>query len=301
MVTVEQILKKATQKLKKLEMKTPQLDAEVILCNTLGVDRIKLHIYPEMKISQEMCRKFWIDVEKRENNMPVQYIVNLQEFMGLDFLVEKGVLIPRADTELLVEESMKICKEKFAKLPTEALEIGVGSGAISVSLAKFIDEIRIKAIDISKKALEVAKKNAKTHGVDEKIEFLLGDIFAPITNKDEESFFDIIVSNPPYISNGDIETLIPQVKDYEPLIALVGGEDGLDFYRNIIAKSPNFLKDKGWLVLEIGYDQGCKVSELMEERGFKKIVVKKDLAGHNRLVIGEWQNDMKCDNIEEPE
>ena len=304
MLTIEQVLKKATIKLRtckikessmlvrghteQVDIKTPQLDAEVILYNLLGVDRIKLHIYPEKKISQEICRKFWVDVEKRESGMPVQYIVNRQEFMGLDFFVEKGVLIPRADTELLVVESLEICKTKLFKPFVEVFEIGTGSGAISVSLTKFIDRIRIKAVDISEKAIEVAKKNAYTHEVDEKIEFMLGDMFAPILNKGEENFFDIIISNPPYIPKREIEALIPQVKNYEPLLALDGGEDGLDFYRKIIEQSPNFLKEKGWLALEIGHDQGEKTSGLMNERGFRNVAVKKDLAGFDRVIVGQW-------------
>ena len=297
MPTVERIIQRAAKKFQTLNLEMPQLDAEVILCNILGVDRIKLHIYPNLSISRENCRKFWLDVKKRVNYMPVQYIIKRQEFMGLDFFVEEGVLIPRADTELLVEESINICKEIFFEVPVKVLEIGTGSGAISVSLAKYFDELEIKAVDISEEALKIAKKNAITHKVQDKIEFLQGDIFTPIKNKKAGKKFHMIVSNPPYISNDDVENLIMQVKGYEPLIALRSGEDGLDFYRTIINQAPEFLEYEGRLLLEIGYNQGEQVSRLMNERGFKNITVKKDLAGLNRLVVGEWQNDVKCDNI----
>ena len=286
METVENILKKAVQKLQEGKIHTPQLDAEVILSNLLQVERIKLHIYPEMEISREICQKFWTKVEKRLKNMPVQYIVHNQEFMGLDFWVEEGVLIPRADTEILVEKILDIYNENYSPSSIRLMDIGVGSGAISVSLAKLIERSQVYAVDISPKALEVAFKNAKIHGIEDKIVFLKGSLFHPLQGKTLEKAFDIIVSNPPYIPKRVIETLDKEVRDYEPHGALDGGEDGLDFYKKIIEKAPVFLKEKGLLAFEIGYDQGKDISNIMGEKGFSSIEVIKDLAGHDRVVLG---------------
>lgn len=288
METVESILKKAVGKLKKAEIDTPRLDAEVILCSLLGVERIQLHIHPEMEISREICQKFWANVEKRLKNMPVQYIVHQQEFMGLDFWVEEGVLIPRGDTEILVEKVLDIHKKNYLSANMKLMDIGVGSGAISVSLAKLIKNSQVYAVDISSKALEVALKNAKYHTVEDKIVFLKGSLFDGVKGKSLEETFDIIVSNPPYIPRKVIETLSKEVKNYEPSLALDGGEDGLDFYRKIIKEGPVFLKPQGWLIFEIGYDQGEDVKGMMEKVGFSSVEVIKDLAGHNRVVLGRW-------------
>ncbi|SCX74846.1 peptide chain release factor N(5)-glutamine methyltransferase [Alkaliphilus peptidifermentans] len=288
MTTVAELLKEAVNKFKSAGIETPQLDAEVILCNIMNFERIQLHIYPEREISQEICRKFWELVEKRLNRMPIQYIINRQEFMGLDFFVEEGVLIPRGDTEILVEEVIRLYGEFFKGTNGTILDIGTGSGAITVTLAILIKNSIVFSIDISHKALAIAKKNAKNHGVDHKINFLQGNLLDPLLNKGFEKTFHFIVSNPPYIPTETVKGLSSQVKDYEPELALDGGEDGLDFYRKIVNESPKYLINKGWLVFEIGYDQGEAVSRLMDEAGFSKVEIIKDLAGLDRVVKGEW-------------
>ncbi|MCC5912679.1 MAG: peptide chain release factor N(5)-glutamine methyltransferase [Clostridiaceae bacterium] len=286
-ITVREILQEAVQKFKAADIDTPQLDAEVILCHLLKLDRIKLHIYPEMEISREICQRYWENVEKRLNHMPVQYITKQQEFMGLDLLVEEGVLIPRGDTEVLVEKVIDLYNQHYAPGEIKLMDIGTGSGAIAVSLGHYIKDSQIYAIDISPKALEVAEKNRNYHELQDKITLLEGSLFAPLEGKDLKGTFDFIVSNPPYIPPEVVETLASNVKDYEPRLALEGGEDGLYFYREIVKLAPGFLKPEGWLAFEIGYDQGKTVQQLMKEAGFAAVEVIKDLAGLDRVVIGK--------------
>lgn len=287
MKTAVEVLKEAVEKLGLAGIDTPRLDAEVILSNLLGIERIRLHIHPEMKISREICQKFWKDVEKRLRRMPVQYIVNRQEFMGLDFWVEEGVLIPRGDTEILVEKVLELYQQYYAHKAVKVLDIGVGSGAITVSIGKYIEKSRIYGVDISPKAIEVASKNALKHGVENRITFFEGSLFEALRGKNLEKALDFIVSNPPYIPEKVIGTLSREVRDYEPLLALSGGEDGLDFYKEILKDAPTYLKDGGWLIFEIGYDQGEALEQMMKDRGFINIEVVKDLAGLNRVVIGK--------------
>ena len=202
--------------------------------------------------------------------------------MGLDFFVKEGVLIPRPDTETLVEEIIDLCKDKNEEV--DILDIGTGSGAITVSLAKYITNSKVMSFDISEIPLQVGKINAINNDVDNKIEFVKSDVFSAI--KDKEIQFDVIVSNPPYIPKKDIETLHTQVKDYEPYNALEGGEDGLDFYRQITKESIDYLKQGGILAYEVGHDQAEDVSEIMKSYGYTKIYKKKDIQGIDRVVIG---------------
>jgi release factor glutamine methyltransferase len=287
MVTVGQLLKEGTERLENVGVSTPRLDAEVLLYNLLDVERIYLHTYPEKEVSKETEESFWSGIEKREKFMPIQYIVNKQEFMGLDFDVEEGVLIPRGDTEILVEKVIDIYEKEFSPNSVKIMDIGTGSGAIVVSLAKFINNAILTAIDISPKALEIAKKNANANGVEKRITFHLGSLFNPIKGEDEYKTYDFIISNPPYIPRAVVETLDPWVKDYEPRLALDGGEDGLDFYREITITAKDYLKEEGWLLFEIGYDQGESVSALLNMNGFRDVKVLQDLAGLHRVVLGK--------------
>ena len=220
-------------------------------------------------------------MQDRLKGRPIAYIVENREFMGLDFYVKEGVLIPRPDTETLVEELIDICK---AKENLHILDIGTGSGAITISLAKYLPTSMVKSLDISDIPLEVGKQNAITNGVSERIEFIKSDLFNSIENTDMK--FDVIVSNPPYIPKCDIDTLHTQVKDYEPYNALEGGEDGLDFYRKITAQSKKYIKENGILAYEVGHDQAKDVAEIMVNNGYTNIYTKKDLQGIDRVVIG---------------
>ncbi|MDI9477087.1 MAG: peptide chain release factor N(5)-glutamine methyltransferase [Natronincolaceae bacterium] len=285
-VTIGHLLREGMERLKEANIPTPGLDAEVLLYNLLGVERIYLYMYREKEVSKEIQKEFWIGIEKRAKHMPIQYIVNRQEFMGLDFWVEKGVLIPRADTEILVEKIIDIYKSNYYPHTVRIMDIGTGSGAIAVSLAKYIDNCIITAIDICPNALKVAVKNADFHKVKHKIMFYSGNLFEPINKQDEYGTYDFIVSNPPYIPKSEIKTLGSNVKDYEPCLALDGGEDGLDYYKKITPEAKHYLKKGGWLLFEIGYSQGKDVSKILNINGFKNIDILKDLAGLDRVAIG---------------
>ena len=263
-MTIRDIIIKYSQELEKIS-DTPRLDVELFLQKALGgVDRIYIHLNLNKELTTEQYDEFIKYINDRINGRPVAYIVGNREFMGLDFFVKEGVLIPRPDTETLVEEIIELCKNKSEEI--NILDIGTGSGAITVSLAKYIENSKVMSFDISDIPLEVGKINA--------------------INNEAEKQFDVIVSNPPYIPKKDIETLHTQVKDYEPYNALEGGEDGLDFYRQITKESINYLKQGGILAYEVGHDQAEDVSEIMKSYGYTKIYKKKDIQGIDRVVIG---------------
>lgn len=261
---------------------TPKLDIEILLSKALGdVDRLYIHLNLHKELTKEQLDSFNEMIQDRLKGRPIAYIVNNREFMGLDFYVEEGVLIPRPDTEPLVEEVIELVK---GKENLKIVDIGTGSGAITVSLAKYIKDCQVYSLDISDKALSIGLKNAISNKVEDKINFIKSNIFSGIEDKGLK--LDVIVSNPPYIRRADIETLHTQVKDYEPYIALEGGEDGLDFYRDITRESVKYLKDKGILAFEVGHDQAEDVSEILKHNGYTNIYTKKDLQGIDRVVIG---------------
>ena len=261
---------------------TPKLDIEILLSKALGdVDRLYIHLNLHKELTKEQLDSFNKMIQDRLKGRPIAYIVNNREFMGLDFYVEEGVLIPRPDTEPLVEEVIELVK---GKENLKIVDIGTGSGAITVSLAKYIKDCQVYSLDISDKALSIGLKNAISNKVEDKINFIKSNIFSGIEDKGLE--LDVIVSNPPYIRRADINTLHTQVKDYEPYIALEGGEDGLNFYRDITRESVKYLKDKGILAFEVGHDQAEDVSEILKHNGYTNIYTKKDLQGIDRVVIG---------------
>ena len=280
-MTIRDIIIKNSQELENIS-DTPRLDVEILLEKALGnVDSLYIRLNLNKELTQEQEDLFNIFIQDRLKGRPVAYIVGNREFMGLDFYVQEGVLIPRPDTEPLVEELIELCREKEN---LSILDIGTGSGAITISLAKYLNTSKVKSFDISDIALEVGKKNAISNEVDDRVEFIKSDLFSSIENKSIQ--FDVIVSNPPYIPKKDIETLHTQVKDYEPYIALEGGEDGLDFYRSITEQSRMYLKENGILAYEVGHDQAQDVAEIMKSNGYTKIYTKKDLQGIDRVVIG---------------
>ena len=232
------------------------------------------------ELTNEQEEKFLSMINDRLNGRPIAYIVEHREFMGLDFYVKEGVLIPRPDTETLVEEIIDLCKDKEVNI----LDIGTGSGAITVSLAKYLSNANLTSFDIADIPLEIGKKNAIKNGVEEKVKFVKSDLFSAIKDKDVK--FDVIVSNPPYIRKSDMNTLHTQVKDYEPYNALEGGVDGLDFYRNITKHSNLYLNKGGILAYEVGHDQAQDVAMIMKNNGYTNIYTKKDIQGIDRVVIG---------------
>lgn len=291
-MTVGETLKNAADQLSEKKTRTPLLDAEVLLCAVLKLDRLYLYIQRNRQLTEKEQEVFESMLTKRLEGMPVQYILGHQEFMGLDFYVEEGVLIPRPDTEILVETVLDWVKEKgLSKTdvpPWTIVDLGTGSGAITVSLAKYIPNSTLYSVDISQRALAVGEKNAVHNGVREQIAFLEGDLFQPLEEKALQGKIDILVSNPPYIPRRDIQGLQVEVAGYEPALALDGGEDGLDFYRRIAAEGPRFLRQGGFMALEVGHDQAEAVMTLMKERGsYGHIQKHKDLAGIERVVTAE--------------
>ena len=283
-MTIKEIIIKYCRELENIS-DTPRLDVELLLKRALGdVDSMYIRMYLDKELSEDQEKYFLEMMKDRLNQRPIAYILGNREFMGLDFFVKEGVLIPRPDTETLVEEIINICNNKTG---LNILDIGTGSGAITVSLAKYLDKSHIVSVDISDIALEIASKNAVSNKVDERIDFIKSDVFS---NVSRENKFDIIVSNPPYIKKSDIDGLDRQEKDFEPYNALEGGEDGLDFYRKITRESREFLNENGILAYEVGHDQASDVSKIMQQNGFKGIYTKSDLQGFERVVIGFYNN-----------
>ena len=251
-------------------------DSRLIFEYIAGIDRVKLTLEGDRELEPGVEEKLKAALAKRLTHMPVQYITGYQNFMGLEFMVSKDVLIPRMDTETLVEEVLRLGLSNV-----RVLDICTGSGCILLSILKYVYGSSGVGVDISDGALGVAKANSEALGID--ATFIKSDMFENIP-KDER--FDIVVSNPPYIRSDVIGTLMSEVKDYEPLLALDGSEDGLKFYRIIADRAPEYLNNGGMLFLEIGYDQGAEVSALLSAAGFMDVEVIKDLSGLDRVVSG---------------
>lgn len=283
-VSIRDALRDAVGRIEKIGAQTPLLDAEVLLCHVLSVDRLYLVINGEKPLTEEEFINYQKNVEKRLVGVPVQYIVGKQEFMGMDFHVKEGVLIPRGDTEILVETVLEWIEINKKDEDVVIADIGTGSGVIAISLAKLVKNSKVYAVDISPRALEVAEKNAKHHGLN--LCFLEGNLLKPL--EDLGVKLDILVSNPPYIPKKDITSLQVEVACYEPSLALDGGEDGLDFYRRLVDGAWSPLKPGGLLAFEIGHDQAHAVERLIEENGhYANIKRIKDLAGIERVIAAE--------------
>ena len=251
------------------------LDAWYLLQMVCRIERSYYYVHGEEDITQDAQKEYEIAVQKRAEHIPLQYIIGEQEVMGLRFKVNSNVLIPRQDTETLVEQVLKIVKPGM-----KVLDLCTGSGCVLISVLKNAPELTGVGSDISKTALLVAKENAKMHEVD--ADWIRSDLFDNITET-----FDVIMTNPPYIPTGEILSLMPEVRDFEPENALDGGADGLDFYRKIAGQVKDYLNPGGYVYMEIGYDQGEAVSELMRNAGFTEVEVIKDLARNDRVVKGK--------------
>lgn len=254
-----------------------RLEAEWMLCAATGLERIGLYLNFDKPLSEIELAGYRSMVARRGRREPLQHILGSQEFDGLEFIVTPSVLIPRHDTELLVTTAAE-------KSPAcgSLLDIGTGSGCIAISLAKRLPTATVTATDISPDALTVARQNARQHNV--VVKFLLGSFYQPVAG----CRFDLILSNPPYIPTAEIETLQPEVKNHDPRLALDGGADGLDAYRQLIKDGPEHLNAGGWLLLEAGAGQGGELSRLLIERGFDDILSLQDNAGHQRVLGGRW-------------
>ncbi len=270
------LLQWAVGKLRKCNTETPRLDAEVLLAYAMGKDRLQLYLAMEETVDAERELSYRILIEKRSAHVPISYLTGHKEFMSLDFTVNESVLIPRPETEILVEA---VCK--LGEPGSRVLELGTGSGAIAVSLAKYNPDWHILATDLSMEALLVARGNARCHGVIDRISFLQGDLFDALSSQGE---FDWVVSNPPYIPAEDMENLPAGVRDYEPLLALDGGRDGLDVIRRIISEAHEMLKPGGRLAIEMGYGQSNDVQGIADKIGeYSHYSMIKDYSGIPRI------------------
>ncbi|MBI2989374.1 MAG: peptide chain release factor N(5)-glutamine methyltransferase [Deltaproteobacteria bacterium] len=283
-VTVRQALRAGAEFLAQMGIDTSRLDAELLLGKVLGCGREQLYLDYEVKLGVPASNLYDSLLERRARREPAAYITGQREFWSLAFYVTPDVLVPRPETERAVEVALRLVKMLDKKRSLKILDLGTGSGAIAVSLATELDNVQIWATDLSARALRVARTNAVRHGVKEKIHFLKGDVFGPV--KGQKELFDLIVSNPSYVRHKEMQELPPEVRDWEPRLALDGGADGLDFYRRIAEKASLYLADGGCVVLEIGADMREEICRLIASVGcYSTTTVYQDYAGKDRVVV----------------
>lgn len=271
-------------------------DCKILYCYMMDIPFSKIILEYQEVLQDRLCDKYFELIDRRSKGEPVQYIMGSQEFMGLEFIVNENVLIPRQDTETLVEDALEIINTgtlrgedmDVKRKEWDILDLCTGSGAIGVSLARIANKVNVTCSDISEGAIKVAKENAQKHGVAKSVKFEQGDLFKPFSKHFRKQKFDMIISNPPYIKSSVISTLQREVCEHEPLSALDGGESGLDFYERIVSGVGSHLRKSGVLLLEIGHDQGEAVSGLLSRNGeFTSIRVLKDLANRDRIVFAK--------------
>jgi release factor glutamine methyltransferase len=278
-MTIHDILNESTKALEAAEIPSARLDAEVLLAFCLGCDRLEFLKNPDIIINKKQLARFRNLIVRRLQWEPVAYITGRKEFWTFSLEVNRDVLIPRPDTEIIVEETLDVCR-KMDSSEIRILDIGTGSGAIALALAEEIFQAKIVATDISAAALALARKNARVLKLINKIDFRQGDLFEPV-----KGVFDIIVCNPPYISAKDYEKLPEGVKDYEPTDALLAGKKGTEFYEKLTDGAKEFLEKNGWLLMEIGAKQEKRVRGLMEASGcYDSIEMRRDYAGLPRVI-----------------
>ncbi len=298
-MTILEAVQKAKKCLEDNNVPDCGIDALILLQSVCGIDRAGYYSRGDEELSGELAKQYFEKIALRAEHIPLQQITGEQYFCGLRFLVNEHVLCPRSETEILVEEALS-----HVQSGARILDLCTGSGCIAVSLLclgqespahqicekKASDqELFACACDLSEAALEVARSNAERNHVSERIEFLQCDLYDRVQGK-----YDIIVSNPPYIASDEIASLMPEVRDHEPHMALDGGADGLDFYRRIVDKAGRYLNGNGWLCVEIGFDQGERVRSMFVDHGYDSVRVIKDLSGLDRVVTGRYKGVPKC-------
>jgi len=265
--TIRDLLKVTSDYLKHKDIEAPRLSAEVLLAHLLSVDRVQLYLRFDQPLKEEELAKYRALIKRRLNREPMQYITGSQEFWSLDFSVNPSVLIPRPETELLIETALTLYRE--GRIPNtdgpEVLDLCTGSGALAVALAREIPEATVWASDLSEDALVVAGDNAARHGVEDRVTFMAGDLCRPALARNLA--FDLILSNPPYIRSGAFEHLSPEVGVYEPRSALDGGRDGMDYIASILRTAPDCLHPGGWILVEMDPDQTSEALRLIESTG----------------------------------
>ena len=280
---LEELFRSGKERLREAQIEEADLDAWYLLEYITGVTKTAYYGNPKADVPEEQAEEYEVALAKRAEHIPLQHITGRQYFMGYEFLVNDQVLVPRQDTENLVEEAYRHIKEKLKKEPNkkvQVLDVCTGSGCILLSLMKLCGQIEGTGVDISEGALEVARQNGERLKAD--AVFRKSDLFENV-----EGAYDIIVSNPPYIRSAVIEELADEVKLHDPYIALDGKEDGLYFYRKIVSQADGYLAQGGWLCFEIGYDQGAALKEMMTEAGYGQVQIIKDLAGLDRVAVGQ--------------
>ena len=279
---INSLLKKGVNIIGEIKYGNSHLEAVLVLAKLLKVDKV-IYISMEKEVEPEIEQEF---IKLMEKGLDILFnILNEKEFMGLDFYIEEGVLIPRPDTEILVEYLLTFIDEKYDKRPINLLDLGFGSGAIALSVAYYRKNVNVYGVDVGDISMKVACINKDRFNLNN-VKLYKGDLFHGIEGLGMEGKFHIIASNPPYISDEEIKKLQREVKEYEPIEALSGGEDGLDYFRKIIPKSKDYLCPQGLLILEIGYNQGKAVKDMFVKEGFKDIEILKDLQGLDRVVLG---------------
>lgn len=279
-VLVKDIIEQGQQCLKQCGVADWKTDSMLLAEYCLGVTKKELLLKPDITVNSGQKESYMEAVRRRCSHIPLQHITGIQEFMGLEFEVNENVLIPRQDTELLVELVLAFLKKSSKE--NRVLDLCTGSGCIAVAIDKLCENAKVTAGDISEKALETAVRNNRKHGAS--VAFVHSDLFERITGT-----YDVIVSNPPYIKTDEIKGLMPEVKNHDPILALDGDADGLEFYRKISERAPDYLKPEGALFYEIGFDQGKAVREILAQNGFSKIEIHKDLAGNDRIVFAKLE------------
>jgi release factor glutamine methyltransferase len=285
--TIRELMRSAIEHLQRKGFEDARLNVELLLAHTLNLQRIQLYLNFDKPLTSEELSQFRRLLERRLSHEPVQYIVGSTSFMGMKFDVDPRVLIPRPETETLIEQAILICQNYKKDGPIRILEIGTGSGNIAVSLAKFIKKSSVIAIDVSSEALIVAGHNAHENGVESKIHFSCSDIF----NKSENIFherYDILVSNPPYIPKDELNLLQAEIRDFEPVEAVTDGGDGFRFFKRITQIIPDILEPGGSVILEVGFKQEEEVYKILKSVGLSGLEIRRDLQGIPRVISGVW-------------
>lgn len=279
---IKEALIKGRQYLREQQNPSANLDAQVLLSHVTGIDRTGLIIRDDQDLSAVQLQQYQKLLERRAQGEPVAYLIGHKEFMGMDFVVSPDVLIPRPETEMLVEKALQFFHNNHDD-PKLAIDVGTGSGAIAVSLAVFVEDLQVHAIDISEAALGVAQQNAQKFGVKERVHFQQGNLLKPVPSK-LEGQVSIITANLPYVPQGDIPSLMKDVRDFEPHLALDGGPDGLDLYRLLLLQAHMLLRLGGLLLMEIGPGQGQGAQKILPPEQWQPTLLN-DLAGRERLVV----------------
>lgn len=282
-LTIEEALKNGINILKKHDKYDADLDARYLLMHILEYDRVNLIINKNELIDKEAYNSYIELIKNRTKGVPLQYLIGEQEFMGLKFKVSEDTLIPRRETEELIELAINLIDDSKLQI---IMDIGTGTGCIPISLAVFKKSIHCLGIDYSAKALEIANENSILNNVQDRVSWIFSNLFNSIS-EEYKNIVDMIISNPPYIKTDIIPSLMTEVRDFEPIMALDGGKDGLDFYRKICEKGKEYLKDDGFILFEIGHDQRDEVIKILKINGYKDVHYKKDLSGIDRIVYGK--------------